>query len=275
MKGMKNGEMVGLSSALLDEKRHRPVFLSIPLMAGLVAEVEAAHAGLLAVALPPEAAAEATARELTELQLEGRGTDRTHDRKVLGVHGMLDAAARLADDTAAAERITRVRDALFPEGTAVINTTWVAEAGEAERVEARLADAEVKQTLQEIQVRPGVTLLDEARAYVTAGLALGVIESRKNVLNDAVTAPPRVGAGIGNARTEWIQTMNLVLAAAKRLKGDHAARFAPVLREIQRVEAKSDARAARADAAAEGDSPADDAQPANDAPATEPVSKTG
>lgn len=273
MKGMKNGEMVGLSSALLDEKRHRPVFLSIPLMAGLIAEVEAAHGGLLAVAPPPEAAAEATARALAELQLEGRDTDRTHDRKALGVHGMLDAAARLADDPADAERIARVRDAIFPEGTAVIIATWVAEAGEAERAEARLEDAEVKRTLNEIQVRPGVTLLDEARAYVAAGRALGVIESRKNALNSTAPAPTRAGATA--ARTEWIQTMNLVLATAKRLKGDHAARFAPVLREIQRVEAKSDARAARADTAAEGDAPADDAQPANDAPANEPVAKTG
>lgn len=52
MKAMKSGEMIGLSSALLDEERHRPVFRSIPLLAGLLAEIEAAHGGLGAEGRP-------------------------------------------------------------------------------------------------------------------------------------------------------------------------------------------------------------------------------
>jgi hypothetical protein len=57
IKQLNNGEMTALSSALLDEQRHRPTFLSIPLMAALVAEVEVAHAGLLVAA--PTAAPDA------------------------------------------------------------------------------------------------------------------------------------------------------------------------------------------------------------------------
>lgn len=275
MKALKNSEMIGLSAALLDEKRHRAVFLSIPLLAALLAEVEAAHAGLLVAAPPPDAAAEAAARELAELNAEGRAADRTHDRKSLGLHGALDAAVRLADDPDDAVRLAGVRDALFPDGTAMVNATWAAEAGNAERMEARLADADVRGALAEITVRPGVTLLDEARACVAAGRALGRIESRKAALHAASAAHGAPRAGSAAARNEWIQTMNLVLATAKRLKGEQAERFAPVLREIQRVEAKSDARAARTDTADdEGVTPVD-GQPANDGKAPEPLAPTG
>ncbi len=190
---------------------------------------------------------------------------------------MLDGAARLADDPADAERLARTRDLLFPEGTGVVILSYLGEAGEAERAEAHLAEKEVQQTLREIHVRKGVTLLDEVRAYVTAGRALGVVESRKAALEAATAAAPAPTtsrAATLAARNEWVQTLNLVLSTAKRLRGDHAARFAPVLREIERVQGKADARSARASDAEASNDDADADTTTTETP-VETVAKTG
>lgn len=276
-RNLKNGEMLAVSAALLDERRHRSLFVSTPLMAALLTEVEGAHGGLVAAAPAPDAEGEAAARELSALGAEGRRLDQTHDRKAIGIHVVLEGAERLADDPADAERFARVREAIFPDGTAVVTLTWLAEAGEVERVDALLADEGVRAVLASVVVRAGVTLLDEVRAYVAAGRALGLVESRKVALNNTEAAPAANGRGAAvSARNEWIQTINLVVTTAKRLRGAEAARFAPALREIEGAEARADARAARAasndaDAAKdgsddEGDAPAEDATPAGDVP---------
>jgi hypothetical protein len=241
---LKDSEMLAVSAALLDERRHRSLFLSTPLMAALLAEVERAHAGLLAVPAPAPVD-EATARELSALGAEGRRLDQTHDRKAIGIHVVLEGVERLADDPAAAARFARLREAMFPDGTAVVTMTWLAEAGEVERVDALLADAEVRGLLASVVVRDGVTLLDEVRAYVAAGRSLGLIASRKVALHHPEAAAPAAhgrGAAV-SARDEWIQTINLVVSTAQRLRGADAARFAPALREVERAEARADAPA--------------------------------
>jgi hypothetical protein len=100
-----------------------------------------------------------------------------------------------------------------------------------------------------IKVRKGHTLLDETRAWVKAGRALGVCETRKAVLTGETPSPdaeaPTVRSDNASARNGWVQAVNAVLSNAKLLKGKHAGTFAPVLREFRAAEAKADQRATR------------------------------
>lgn len=263
MKNLTNGEMIGLSSSLLDKKRHRPVLLSIPLLAGMVPEIEAAHDGLSSQPLAtPDG--DASTRELVDLQARERELDQTHDRKAGGAFTMLESAERLSDNADEAARFAKVRAALFPIGSSITQESYISESGNAERVEKLLRDPEVKAALASVSPREGATLLDDVVAFVKAGRSLGALESRKAALTApaSTAAPGDSRATASLLRTEWIQTMNLVVAAARRLKGEHGERFAPVLHEIQQLEAKADERSARNRTAA--------ADPTPDAPLSRP-----
>lgn len=258
-----NAEMIALSAAWIDEKRHRPAFLAIPLLAGLLPEVEAAHRGLVSLSRAAGDGADAAGRELAEVQAASQAADRVHDRKGGGVLAVLEGAEQLADSDEAVARYAGVKRRLFPEGGAVFGQSYLAEAGNAERVEKELADPSVRAVLQGVTVRKGVTLLDEVRAFVAAGRELGVLESRKAALAATSEAPEEEASRRTDsvqARNAWSQTVGAVLAASKLLKGESAARFAPVWREFQAAQAKVDERAARRRNAAktesdEGDEP--------------------
>lgn len=275
-KNLSTPEMMGLSAALLDPERYRPVLTGTPLLAGFVPELEGAHDAL--ASLSPTSANDVTpGQELAALQQEARETDLTHDAKGGGVQGVLDGLIRLADTDEESARLTAVKDALFPDGGAIFTGTYIAEAGNAERVEKVLERKDVKDALRAIPVRKGVTLYDEARAFVKAGRRLGVLESRKAALTAAAAKPaeeaPR-GSGIA-ARNEWLQVMELITRSAKRLKGAQAEAWAPVARDIALVEAKGDERAARNKAAGKSaDDDADPAEPDENAKG-EPLAPTG
>ncbi|MFO0646092.1 MAG: hypothetical protein U0326_07630 [Polyangiales bacterium] len=175
-----NAEMIALSAALTDAKRHRPAFLAIPLMAGLLPEVESAHADLLG--LSPVESSDEAAQELGELQAREKATDRVHDSKGGGVQVVLQGAIALAETDDEAALYERVKARLFPEEGAIFSASYMAESGNAERIAKELENVETRTTLASIKVRKGVTLLDETRAWVKAGFALGVDESRKVVL---------------------------------------------------------------------------------------------
>lgn len=274
-KNLLTPEMIGLSAALLDPERYRPVLTGTPLLAGFVPELEGAHDAL--TSLSPTSANDVTpAQELTALQQEARETDVTHDAKGGGVQGVLDGLIRLADTDEESARLAAVKDALFPDGGAIFTGTYIAEAGNAERVEKVLERKDVKDALRAIPVRKGVTLYDEARAFVKAGRRLGVLESRKAAL--AAAAKPAEEAPRGStvaARNEWLQVMELITRSAKRLKGAQAEAWAPVARDIALVEAKGDERAARNKAAGKAtDEDADPAEPDEDAK-DQPLAPTG
>jgi hypothetical protein len=276
-RNLTNAEMIALSAAWLDASRHRPVFLATPLLAILLPSIETAHQGVVSVTPDAVVEASAAARELSETQLQAVSTDRTHDRKGGGSLDVLDAALQLADTEREAEPLRRVRARLFPEGAQVFGQSYLAEAGNAERVAKELDDPTVRSVLAAITVVPGRTLLDEVRAFVQAGRDLGVLETRKAMLTATVadegpgndnTASTRADSAA--ARSAWIQTVHAMKANAKLLHGEDAARFAPVLRELDVALAKVAARAARRREAArdEGES---EGEPVTTAPVTAPV----
>lgn len=250
-----NAEMIALSAALLDAKRHRPAFTAIPLLAGLVPEIESAHADLLA--LSHEDSPDEAARELGEIQARERVTDALHDAKGGGVRSVLQGAASLAESDEEAALYERVKARLFPGDGAIFSASYVAESGNAERVAKELENPETRSTLAGIKVRKGATLLDEARAWVQAGRSLGADESRKVALQGVIAAnsnAARDGAARAenaSARNGWIKAINAVLSSASLLKGKHADGFAAALREIRAFEVKVDERATRRRSGAE------------------------
>jgi hypothetical protein len=277
-RNLTNAEMIALSAAWLDAHRHRPVFLATPLLAMLLPSIEIAHQNVVAVT--PQATAEASAaeRELTATQLQAVETDRTHDRKGGGALDVLDAALQLTDTEGEAEPLRKVRARLFPEGAQVFGQSYLAEAGNAERVAKELDDPNLCAVLAAITVVPGRTLLDDVRAFVQAGRDLGALETRKAMLaatvadegpgNDNIAASPR--ADNATARSAWSQTTHAVMANAKLLHGEDAARLAPMLRELNTVLTKVAARAARRREAAK-DASEPEREPAPTTPVVAPT----
>lgn len=261
-----NAEMIALSAALIDAKRHRPTFLVIPLMAGLIPAIESAHSDLLG--LSTEKSTDEATQELTELQAREKATDGVHDSKGGGVRSVLDGAISLAESDEETDLYTRVKARLFGEDASIFSASYKAESGNAEKVAKELENPETRSTLAGIKVRKGVTLLDEAHAWVKAGRALGVDESRKveleaiikdtaNAENDGAPRADNIGA-----RNGWIKTINAVLSTASLLKGKAAESFAPVLREIRAVESKVDVRATRRRGSADDSGESDASKPA-------------
>ncbi len=248
-KNFTNAEMIALSAALLDAKRHRPAFLAIPLMAGLIPAIESAHSDLLG--LSTEESTDEATRELNELQAREKVTDGVHDSKGGGVRSVLDGAVSLAEGDEETELYRRVKARLFPDEGSIFSASYKAESGNSEKVAKELENPETRSTLAGIKVRKGVTLLDEAHAWVKAGRALGVDESRKvellSVIAANAAAEPKRDTRVDNvaARNGWIRTVNAVLSNAALLKGKQVETFASALNEIRSSEAAIDERATR------------------------------
>jgi hypothetical protein len=241
-----NAEMIAISAAWLDEHRHQPAFKAIPLLAGLIPQIETAHDGL-AVLEAPDAEVQAAERELIQVKALVQDTDRIHDSKGRGVFDVLTSANSLADTEEEQNAILAVRNRIFPTGRDIFTQNYRAESGHAERAQHDLTDPSVRSVLKGIRVCKGRTLLDEANAYVKAGRQLGVYESRKVELETILASGPRGSVRSENlkARVEWIRTVSSVFCTAKLLKGDDAARFAAVARDYAAANAKASTRIAR------------------------------
>ena len=245
-------EMLALSAAWLDPQRHRGALEASSLLVALVPALDSAHAAMSAVAQAPEPA-DAEQQLAVEREV-ARGLDRTHDRKGGGVHYVMVGAESLAESPEEEAVFADVRARLFPDGREVFSATYLAESGNAERITKELNDPAVCAVLDRIVVREGRSLLDETRAWLTAGHSLGVSETRKTALTavieaQAVESPSSRRSEAVTARVAWIQTVTAMLTNGKLLRGDEAVRFAAIMRELYECEAKADERVARRRAA--------------------------
>jgi len=236
-------EMTALTAALLDPTQHRPALEATPLLAWLVPELDSVHGRLCAHGAT--VGHDVASGILDALQQQSREVDRTHDRKGGGVQPVLDGLARLADREEDVARVMAVREALFPDGGAVFSMSYLAEAGDADRVERVLAREEVRAFLVTVAVRSGVTLYDEAREFVRAGRRLGVLESRKAAVAAAARPTSERVRAVAAARESWLEVVDLLLRAARRLEGTQAAAWAPIAREFACAEEAADARVVR------------------------------
>ncbi|MBK8257171.1 MAG: hypothetical protein IPK82_31425 [Polyangiaceae bacterium] len=205
-------EMVGLLSPWVGKTKRRAVFLSIPEIAPLHPTVEGAYQAVLAVR-PVSNSTSPQERKLTEKLAR---TDNRHDHLARAVYHDTQAEVDhcLAADPPETERAALCERALaevFPDGLAVLNTSYLNEAGNTARVGKLLSeDAELSGLLKSIPVRPKKTLLDTTHEWIDTGKALEALEHERDEIaaNKAVAASP---ATIQAARSRWFKVVSAIL----------------------------------------------------------------
>lgn len=252
-----SSEMITVSERWVNAKADRSLLGSIPMLAAMLPMIDVAHGALIDA--QKAAAPEASEKELAELSTRGADTDHLHDRKGRGVWKVLDGLADLADSPADAAACTALRDRFMPDGLSILQASWAAEAGNAERVESELHDPAFAHELAAVPL-PGKksTLLDAVKAHVTAGRRLGVIEARRGELEQAAqAAKPADGAVASNpavkARNQWIRVSNAVVANLDLVPDLDPAARSRILGHYLRVEQAADRRASAKRTAPEAD----------------------
>lgn len=185
LKHLTSAEMIALLTPLLRSGERRNAFLGIAEIAALESKVKAAHSTLIA-SQPLELS---DVPEFKEIQERGSKTDVLHDDLARALSLGLEAHAALLHileppKPELAERCLAAQKRIFPGGLNIINTSWLAEAGNAERV-SRLVHEEEKwiaDLLKSIPAVNGITFYDVCARWIGSGKELGVLEQKRDVL---------------------------------------------------------------------------------------------
>lgn len=218
-KNLLSAEMLAVSEQWLAVKGVRVLFEREALIAAMLPMIQRAHQGILDAQRVGEPGAEE--KELAELTVKGAETDQLHDRKGRGAWKVLDGLSDLADSPEESAAFIALRDRVMPEGLSILQATWAAESGNAQRVEKELEDEAFSKQLADIALplKKRATLLDAVKVHAGAGRRLGVIEARRGALEEQAKAAKAAKAGEGaastsaivKARNQWIRVANAVL----------------------------------------------------------------
>lgn len=185
LKHLSTEEMIALLTPLVRPGKRRSAFLSIPEVAALDDKAKAAHAALLA-SQPPELS---QVPEVKDLYEQGSRLDVLHDdlARALSIgleahEAQLRAAEPPQPERAEACKLARQR--LFPNGLIIINSSWLAEAGNAERVSHLLNKDEkwIGDLLKSINALNNTTLFDLSQRWIESGKGLGALEQKRDLV---------------------------------------------------------------------------------------------
>lgn len=230
LRNLTNEEMVQVSSGWTAGTSARGKLEAVPLLKGLLPQLDQAHEGLLRASTATEDA------RLKELSAQAAQVDAVHDTLLRGLYDFLTGLSLLVED---GQRFITLRDRLFPDGPAMIQRSYRGQAGAAEMIRERLTPA-VEQELQSIPV-PGTHLGERVEAWLKAAAKLGALEDERAQL---ANTPPTPRGMLMNARLSWIRAVNALVANAQLVElspEDDAAIF----NSLRQAEAAGDARSAR------------------------------
>ncbi len=218
-------EMVERTSDLLSpETDEHKALVSFPLGKAMLPEIQSSYDGLIAAQPPNDSAIAALTSLLTQL-------DGDHDELVRAIFDRFQSEIRLALDDETRERLVRACDGLLPKGLATIQLSYAEQAGEAKLRAARVDD-EIDKTLGKMKTYDGRTLgALYARLQETA-TEIGRQEKRRAQLGEEGARVARAG----DARNQWIRTMNALAAVIAAARLDEA----PILGRIRETEAKAE-----------------------------------
>jgi len=204
--------MIAISDPWVDERKDKPVLLSVPLIAGLVPILEEAHNPLLRLQLKPSEA-DAAMRSLTEqaLALDGEQDDRYRS-----LHSILTGWAAVSSEARRAI-LERLRDTLLPEGLGGTQRTYLAESGNVELAVSKMTP-EMETTLKEIVV-DGTTAFQLFNEWVELGRKLGDVERERARIAQTQSGTGVTAKDIQNARYRWIRAVN-ALSTLLELESD-------------------------------------------------------
>jgi hypothetical protein len=213
LKHLTVAEMAALGLAWVNKGTRRDTFLSIAEIAPLHPQVVEAHQAILAV----QPADKTMSPDLRVLLQKGEVIDARHDHLVRASSLALELTRELclaADppDVDRAAVCDRVHGKLLPDGLAVINTSWLAEAGSAARLEKLLEEeSDLRPFLKTISVPGKGTLLDVVGRWITAGHELSKVEHLREEMLQKQAAPAD-RATIQAARSRWTRLVSAILS---------------------------------------------------------------
>lgn len=195
-------EMVQLSAPWVapNDEAHQ-IVMSIPLLAALLPQVEAAHELIFSM-IP--AAESPKVKELSATEAE---VDDQHDTLVRGIHGGLSSMALVSANGA---ELISLRDLLLPQGLLHARKSYRGEAGHAALLEPRL-DTETRKRLAAVRLhdRTLEALVDE---WLKLARQLGELEEQKARLVGSIG---NTALEISQARYGWIRVAKALLANAE------------------------------------------------------------
>jgi hypothetical protein len=182
------------------ENPARVAIEKVPMLAALLPQLEAAHAGIFALRAQVE---DPKIRALSDRQ---SALDADHDERVRGIHGALTGLAQVSG---ASTELLSLRDELFPEGLGHTQMTYRGQAGHGAMVAAHL-DAKLQARLKAVNLHDK-NLLDLTNEWLGVAKQIGDLEDERARLSP----PPTPSADINNARLAWVRITNALLANAE------------------------------------------------------------
>jgi hypothetical protein len=233
IKGLTLDEMAHVTATMLaPESVARATIAASPLLAALLALMDAAHSGVMKALPRPEDP------RLKALVLETLAVDAVHDSLVGSLHSYLGALSELSEDGA---RFSKLQGELFPEGVSgTTQVTFEGQAGYAKRLRERLT-ADLQAQLSQIPAG-SKTLMELVNDWLDAGDRLGQLGQEQQQLKAATPEPTR--GSIQQARLKWIQALNALRSLAP-LADLNEAQEERIFSTLNEVEAKADLRSAR------------------------------
>lgn len=214
LKHLTSEEMIALLTPLIRSGKRRKAFMAIAEIAALEPKVKAAHSALMA-SQPVELS---EIPELKEIQDEGSGTDMLHDDLARALSLGLEAHAaqlRIAEPPKPelAEQCLAAQKRIFPSGLNIVNASWLAEAGNAERV-GRLIQKEEKwiaDLIKGISAVNNTTLYDVCLRWIDSGKRLGVLEQKRDMLVAKLKSAEGVPKNPQEARRMFFRVVSAIL----------------------------------------------------------------
>lgn len=211
LRDLTTASMVTISGAWLDAERARPVFGRYARLAPWLEDVEVAHRGLY----DAQTGGRTVSPELATLNERAAALDALHDHIARGLHAVLTGLAELScDRPAEASRFLGARNELFPSGLAIVNRSYLDEAGEASLRDARLSPSS-QHLLRDVVVH-AVSLEQHLSAWRAAADELGKVEADR--AKRAKDENAQSIASLGKARLAWIGATNALLYVLDREK---------------------------------------------------------
>ena len=207
-------EMAQLIHPWVSKTKRRAAFLSVREIAGLQPNLVLLHGELVAV----RPGGGTPSAELRAVMVESEQVDGIHDALARATHGglVVERAYALASKPPALDRARQADAALiklFPDGLAIVNASFLAEAGNTARIAELLEqEPDIAAFLATIPVHGFGDLAVVTRRWIATGKKLAKLEeAREDLEADKVVVP--LGKEAQNRlRARWIRLVSQVLS---------------------------------------------------------------
>ncbi len=228
LKRLTSGEMIHTTQTWVDPKhRHNQLLSTVPEVAVLLTHLSRAHTALLTLQPVTDPLAAGRVRALEELGEQ-------HNDLVRALYALFQVQTYLAPQLVERQSWLRLREAVFPDGLAVISRSHADAAGQAALALARLSADDKKQLKAATLGKDSMWGLLERYGQVAHKLGEAATACFTPTVN-----PRRADAA--DARNQWIRVVNAVLAAVDMVPNNDDL-LREVVAPLREVEKRADRR---------------------------------